>query len=202
MTMREALTKAAEQFEMYASEHRGKVQIARAKDLLSAADNARAKARTNEVMAKMCRDALEEVVSLVWDDLALVYRTTSIPSFEHPPKSNMAWLVSETSYGKVTGWRHFQNLDEALKTVGTWVSQSAGDVTIARRDVSDKSPTNPLGIPAINYRGTHMIITDREGNAVTQVAQMTAHSTYTFGLPQALIDALSEYDIIPLGDWI
>lgn len=50
-------------------------------------------------------------------------------------RTRLVWLVTETAYGKTTGWRHFLRLDKALETAGTWVSQSAGDVTISRCEV-------------------------------------------------------------------
>lgn len=51
------------------------------------------------------------------------------------PKTRLAWIVTETAYGKTWGWRHFLDLDEALRTAGVWVKQSFGDVTISRREV-------------------------------------------------------------------
>lgn len=49
--------------------------------------------------------------------------------------TRMVWLVTEISFGRTTGWRHFLHLAEALETAGIWVSQSAGDVTISRCEV-------------------------------------------------------------------
>lgn len=51
-------------------------------------------------------------------------------------KTKLVWLVTEIDgYGKVRGRRRFLELGEALRTAGVWVSQSAGAVTIARREV-------------------------------------------------------------------
>lgn len=51
-------------------------------------------------------------------------------------KTKLVWLVTEIDgYGKVRGRRHFLSLEAALETAGVWVSQSVGDVTIARREV-------------------------------------------------------------------
>lgn len=57
MTMREALEKAAAQFEFYAKEHRAKASAAMTTGptIMSLE-----KATTNEDFAKMCRDALRE----------------------------------------------------------------------------------------------------------------------------------------------
>lgn len=52
-----------------------------------------------------------------------------------PVCSRTVWLVTESSYGKVTGWRHFLHCEEARETAEIWRSQSAGVVTIERREV-------------------------------------------------------------------
>lgn len=44
--------------------------------------------------------------------------------------SRPVWLVTETAYGKVWGWRHFLQRDEAEKTARRWRSQSAGVATV------------------------------------------------------------------------
>lgn len=40
------------------------------------------------------------------------------------------WLVTETAYGKVWGWRHFLDREEAEETARRWRDQSAGVVTV------------------------------------------------------------------------
>lgn len=49
--------------------------------------------------------------------------------------TRMVWIVTEVSDGKTTGRRYHESLDDAAATAKTWVSQSAGDVTISRREV-------------------------------------------------------------------
>lgn len=58
--LREALTKAAEQFEFYACEHREKMRGAEFNGLQTAASMSLGKALTNEEFAAMCRAALPE----------------------------------------------------------------------------------------------------------------------------------------------
>lgn len=58
--LRETLTKAAEQFEFYAREHRQKAQIALGNGLQAASQSAVDKALTNERFVSMCRAALPE----------------------------------------------------------------------------------------------------------------------------------------------
>lgn len=48
----------------------------------------------------------------------------------------MVWEVTETAYGKVIGRRQHRRLAHALATAATWLCQSAGDVTISRREAS------------------------------------------------------------------
>lgn len=48
----------------------------------------------------------------------------------------MTWLVTESAYGKTTGTRRHDRLDDAVATAGKWVAQSVGDVVISRREVS------------------------------------------------------------------
>lgn len=56
-----------------------------------------------------------------------------IPSPDALP--GMVWEVTETAYGKVIGRRQHRRLAHALATAATWLCQSAGDVTISRREV-------------------------------------------------------------------
>lgn len=178
MTMREALNWAAQMFDNYAFERRydatwvdTNTRMAKmCRDALTAKDDHsrdyakgwHAGTEAASVLAlkhserylenSISRNVLEAIAHGIY---AMVMPKLPEQPTPEPLKPGMTWLVSETSYGKVTGWRHFQNLDEALKTAGIWVSQSAGDVTIARRDVAAPMP------PAINYDCTHMIMTDR-----------------------------------------
>lgn len=59
--LREALAKAADQFEFYAREHRTKAQACEFNGMPAAAESALAKALTNERFAAMCRAVVPEV---------------------------------------------------------------------------------------------------------------------------------------------
>jgi hypothetical protein len=87
--------------------------------------------------------AIAHLQAFRWDDAVRTIRATDWPAvraaaqahFRTLPKNRLTWIVTETSFGKTTGWRHFEDLSEALTTAGKWVSQSVGDVTIGRREV-------------------------------------------------------------------
>lgn len=56
-------------------------------------------------------------------------------AFANRREIKTAWLVTETSYGRIWGWRHFLDKAEAEKTAATWRSQNEGIVTVERCEV-------------------------------------------------------------------
>jgi hypothetical protein len=62
-----------------------------------------------------------------------------MPSPRAPPAAlvspRIGWLVTETAYGRVWGFRHFLTKTEARATARVWRSQNAGIVTVEQVEV-------------------------------------------------------------------
>lgn len=54
---------------------------------------------------------------------------------ETMPRSRLVWKVTETSYGRVNGWRHFRSRERAEATARIWRSQNVGVVTVEQVEV-------------------------------------------------------------------
>jgi hypothetical protein len=52
--------------------------------------------------------------------------------------TKVVWLVTETAYGKVWGWRHFLHQHEAEETARRWRSQNVGVVTVEHVALQDQ----------------------------------------------------------------
>lgn len=56
-----------------------------------------------------------------------------------PAKPETVWIVAETAYGKVWGWRHFLHRHEAEETARRWRNQNAGVVTVEQISRQDQA---------------------------------------------------------------
>lgn len=52
-----------------------------------------------------------------------------------PSTTVRAYLVTESRFGRIRGWRHFLDRNEAYSTAHHWRSQSAGWVVVQTVDV-------------------------------------------------------------------